>query len=116
MKSILYPALFIAIIGGALQLVLPWWIVVIAAALLSFIINAKSAFAAFLSGFLGIGALWFCYALFIHLKTGGILTPKVAAVLTLSNSFLLLIITALIGGLVAGMGALTGNLFRQMLR
>lgn len=91
----------------------PWWSVAIASLLISFIISTKG-FSSFVSGFLGIGLLWFLLATIIDIRTGSILTERVAGILSLPNNWLLLLITSLIGGLTGGFGALTGSHFRNL--
>ena len=58
--------------------------------------------------------LWGTIALKIDLFNEHLLSKKVASILFQKESYvLLLIITAFIGGLVAGMSALTGSLLRK---
>jgi len=59
--------------------------------------------------------LWFFTAVIVDISTGSILTDKVAKIFSLPESFLLVVITAIIGGLVGGLSALTGNYFRSLI-
>jgi hypothetical protein len=69
---------------------------------------------AFLSGFLGIFLLWAGLAWWIDMKNEGILSKKIAELLPLGGSSLLLIlVTAFIGALVGGFGAMTGSFLRS---
>jgi len=113
MLQVLRNMLMIVLPTAILQFMLPWWIVILVAALVGFWANGSSA-AAFASGFLAIGTLWCVYATFIDLQTGSILTTKIATLFNLPNGFLLLTLTSIIGGLMGGMGAMTGSLFRQL--
>ncbi len=101
-----------AILAYFLQMVLPWWSVAIAGFAISSIIYTES-FTSFLTGFLGIGFLWFTLATIIDTQTGSILTDKVAAIFSLPNSWLLVMVTSTVGGIAGGFGALTGNYFRR---
>jgi hypothetical protein len=96
-----------------MQLYMPWWSVVLASFLISLILSSKGL-SSFFAGFIGIGALWFYMAWRIDSTTGSILTEKVAAIFTLPNSFLLILVTALIGGLAGGFGALAGSHLRSI--
>lgn len=103
---------FTAILAFLLQTMFPWWTIVIASFLISLIISTKS-FSSFIAGFLGIAIYWFFMATIIDFKTGSILTERVAAIFSLPNNWLLIMITAIIGGLAGGFGALTGSHLRS---
>lgn len=94
-------------------LYLPWWGVVVVAALVSLIIPT-SGFAAFVSGFIGVGLLWMVLSWKIDIESQGILTNKMAALFGLSDPIYLVIASGLIGALAGGLGSVTGNSFRQM--
>ncbi len=90
-----------------LQSTFPWWTGVIACFLINFIISSRSL-PSFVSGFLAMAFLWFAMATVTDLKTGSVLTAKVAAIFSLPNSLVLIIVTAIIGGIAGGLGALSG--------
>jgi hypothetical protein len=109
--SILVTALM-AFVSG---LYLPWWGISVAAFLVSAAIPQKPAFS-FLSGFLGVFLLWEVLAWWIDNKNNGILSQKVATLFPLGgSSVLLIVITSLIGALVAGFAALAGTYLRRLL-
>jgi hypothetical protein len=96
-------------------LYLPWWGIAIAAFLVSAAIPQKPTFS-FLSGFLGVFLLWEVLAWWIDNKNNGILSQKVAALLGLgSSSVLLIVITSVVGALVAGFAALAGTYLRRLI-
>jgi uncharacterized Tic20 family protein len=71
----------------------------------------------FLAGFLGIFILWALLATWIDIKNQSILSQKIAQVFPLGgSSFLLILITAFIGALVAGFAALSGASLRPVKR
>ena len=93
----------------------PWW---------SFTITTIAVFAAipqhpgksFLAGFVSVFCLWAVLALKIDFANEHLLSQKVAGILPLKgNYFLLILITAIVGGLVAGFSATTGSLLRKAL-
>ncbi|GEO05062.1 hypothetical protein AAE02nite_27260 [Adhaeribacter aerolatus] len=106
--------LLLLVLGFALQWVLPWWILAIAAFVLAFWL-AQRAGDAFWAGFGGIGLGWLGLSLFFHLRNDGLLTSRVATLFTLPQSWLLLVVTALLGGLVGGLAALSGYFCRRAL-
>ena len=103
---------FIALIAYGAQLYFPWWIIAVVAFLIA-VLFSDSGGKAFLSGFAGIFLLWFIHALIIDISTDSILTEKIAALFFVQYPIILIAITAIIGGLVGGMGALSGYYLRS---
>lgn len=103
---------FTLILAFLFQTMFPWWSIVIASFLISLIISTKGL-SSFIAGFLGIALLWFFTATIIDIKTSSILTERIAAIFSLPNAWILILVTALIGGLVGGFGALTGCYLRN---
>jgi hypothetical protein len=92
---------------------LPWWFVAVIAFLAAFFMG-KSAVRPFLSGFAAVFVAWAVLALFKTLPNDNLLAKKVAVLFPLGgNWILLLLITAIIGGLVGGMSALSGALLKK---
>ncbi|HEX3767802.1 MAG TPA: hypothetical protein VHT72_05460 [Puia sp.] len=103
------------LIGFLTGLYMPWWGIAIAAFVVSAAIPQKPAFS-FLSGFLGIFLLWEVLAWWIDNKNDGILSQKIATILPLGgSSVLLIVVTSIIGGLVAGFAALAGTYMRRLI-
>lgn len=108
MKTLL-AILLIAVLAFILGNFLPWWSIAIAAFVISVFIK-QQPFAAFLAGLLGIGLLWAIQAYLIDVANDSILSRKVASLLPLQGSPALLIsFTALLGGIIGGLAALSGN-------
>ena len=108
-SSILLTALLSFVAG----LYLPWWSVAFAAIIVSIIIPLES-WKSFLSGFLGVFLLWSILAWWIDSMNNSILSQKIAQLLLLGgSSFLLILVTALIGALVAGFAGLTASYIRK---
>ena len=99
----------IAFIAG---LYFPWW----SLALVSFIVEAlihQKPWKAFVSGFLGLFLLWAGLAFWIDIKNNHILSRRVAELMKLGQSSIaIILVTALIGALVAGFAALSGSYLR----
>lgn len=101
------------LLAFALSLYLPWWSIAVAALVVSLVLGLRPG-ASFLSGFLSIFLLWGGMALLRSHLNEHILARRFSPmVLGVEDPYLLIGLTALIGGLVAGMGALTGSLFRN---
>jgi len=106
--AILLTAL-LAFIGG---LYLPWWSIAIAALIVAVLVHQKAG-KAFITAFLGVFLLWGALAWWINMKNEGILATKIASVLPLGgNAIVLILVTACIGGLVAGFAAMSGSYLR----
>ena len=99
----------LAFVGG---LYLPWWSIAIAGLIVAVLVHQKAG-KAFIAGFSGIFLLWGALALWINMENEGILATKIASVLPLGGSAIVLIlVTACIGGLVAGLAAMSGSYLR----
>jgi len=106
---------FIILISSlVVSFVLPWWIVAIIS-FLSALFIAKTSAHAFWSAFAAIFIVWVVMALFKSVPNKHILAIRMAHVLPLGGHWvLLLLVTAIIGGLVAGMAAMSAHLIRQV--
>lgn len=92
---------------------LPWWSMAIASFLVAALVHQKAG-KAFLAGFLAIFILWGLLAFRIDMANQGILSKKIAELLPLQgNRYLLILVTGVVGGLVAGLAALSGSFLRQ---
>ncbi len=101
-----------ALLSFSWALFFPWWVIAVAAFIVAALIP-QPAFKAFISAFLALFLLWGGQAFLIDTRNAHILSAKVAAILPLGGSYIVLILlTAFIGGLVAGVAALTGSFLR----
>jgi hypothetical protein len=101
-----------ALLGFISGIFLPWWFIAVTSLIVALLVHQKG-WKAFLAGFLGLFILWAGLAWWIDMKNNGVLSHKIAAVLPLGGSSLLLIVvTGLVGGLVAGFGAMSGSYLR----
>jgi hypothetical protein len=105
--------LLILLIATAAQFVLPWWVL----APICFVLAVglgRSGGRSFLAGFAGIGLGWAMAASWLNIQNDGLLAHRVAQLLPLGgNGWLLVLLTAVIGGLVGGMAALAGCWLRE---
>ena len=88
---------------------LPWWSFAITSMLVALLVR-QSPFSSFIAGFLGMFLLWFMLAWIKDSANQHILSQRVAPLLKMgSSSMLLIFVTGLVGGLVSGFAALFGN-------
>lgn len=83
----------------------PWWSIVIVTAIVGIAIN-EHAGRSFLIGFIGVFLLWGIAAFQIDVANESILSTRMEEIFGANMIF----VTALLGGLLGGMGALTGTL------
>lgn len=109
----LISTLLIALLGFLSGLYLPWWGVALGAFLVSALIPQRPGLA-FLSGFLALFLLWALLAWSMDAPNKSILSVKIAQILPLGGSTILLIlVTAFVGALVGGGAALTGSYLQK---
>ncbi len=100
----------LAFISG---LFLPWWGIAVTSLLVAVLIHQKAG-KAFLAGLLGVFLLWAALAWWIDMKNNGVLSKKIASVLPLGGSAIVLVlVTGIVGGLVAGFAAMSGSFLRS---
>jgi len=111
--KILIAIILTALLSFAIGFYMNWWSNALAAFLVAALVRQNPG-RAWISGFLGVFLLWAVLAWWIDIKNQSILSQKIAQVFPLGGSvFLLILITALLGALVGGFGALTGSYIRK---
>ncbi|UXP32132.1 hypothetical protein N6H18_17455 [Reichenbachiella agarivorans] len=105
--------LLIAIFSYLLSLVMPWWILILVAGILSFILPGGN-FNAILSGLLGGGLLWMVMAWKVDVETNSIMSTKIIQLFPIDDVNMIIIATGVLGGIAGALGAFTGNSFRQI--
>lgn len=102
-----------ALLAVAACLYLPWWSIAIVTFIVAVAIPLKP-FKSFLAGFLALFTTWGLLAWYISNNNEHLLAHKVSLLIIQTDSpYLLILITALIGGLVAGFAALSGSYLRK---
>ncbi|MBN9297160.1 MAG: hypothetical protein J0I41_09115 [Filimonas sp.] len=97
-----------ALLGFAAPLYLPWWSFAVTSFGVALLIPQPPG-KSFLVGFCALFVLWGMHTFLIDTMNAHILSEKIAPLLHLGNSgFLLILVTALIGGLISGLAALSG--------
>ena len=108
--------LLILLLAALAQLFLPWWVITPLCFLLAAGRGGRGS-RAFLAGFLGIGLGWLALAGWLSAQNDGLLAHRMALLLPLGGSpTLLVLVTAVVGGLVGGLAALAGAWTRNAIR
>lgn len=97
------------------SLFFPWWTLLIPAVVLGATLFERSVIA-FLVGFISLFAAWSVQIAYIDITNESILSGRMAEMLGVGQSWLVILITALIGGFIGGLGTLLGAQIRQLLR
>ncbi|MCA8832330.1 hypothetical protein [Hymenobacter pini] len=113
MKKTVLLLLLICVGSALLQLVFPWWSVVpLCLALVAWF--RVSGGGAFLAGLLGVGLSWWLPAAWLNTHGANLLAARVATLLPLGGqSWLLVLLSGVLAGLVGGLAALSGALVRR---
>ncbi|MFM6975620.1 MAG: hypothetical protein ACKOW2_02070 [Sphingobacteriaceae bacterium] len=108
--------ILILLLSLVAQFFLPWWVIAPIAFILAVRLgqNGKKSF---WNGFSALFILWACMALLRTLPNENLLANRVGQMLTLPESgfnwIILVFISSLIGGLVAGLSAFAGFQFKE---
>ena len=103
----------IALFSLAAGIYLPWWSIAIVAFVVALIIYQRPL-PSFIAGFAAVSVLWSILSFGISSNNDHILAHKMSQVILKGDHpFLLVLITALIGALVAGFAALSGSFLRR---
>ena len=102
------------LLSFAFCLFLPWWSIAIAAFLVAALIPQKPG-KAFITGFAALFLLWGGLSFWISNNNNHVLAHKISPLLLfkIDSPVLLVLVTALIGALVAGFAALAGSYLRK---
>ena len=103
----------IIILGYVLQLVTPWWGIVLAVMIVTFVLN-KSYWASFIVGFLAVFLLWGGFALYKDLGNEGLLSAQIGDLLGGLPGVALVAITGVLGGLLGGLSGMLGYSAREL--
>ena len=93
-------------------MILPWWGIAPLAALIGFATGAKW-WQSLLYGITATGLVWGIYTYGINNANEGILSSSMAKLLNLDGGSVLVMMTAVLGALLGGLGAFSGSLLRE---
>jgi hypothetical protein len=103
-----------ALLSFSLCIFLPWWSIAIVCFVVAVCIPQKN-WLSFMAGFISLFLLWYGLSFWMSFQNGHLLANRISTlILKQENSFLLVLITALIGGMVGGLAALSGSLIRKI--
>lgn len=101
--------LLIATLSFVAGMFLPWWVIAIIGFGVAILIKQQAA-VSFLAGFTALFLLWGGLSFYISNANNNLFAHKISMlVLQIDNPVYIILVTALIGALVAGLGSLTGS-------
>ena len=113
MKQALSAIFVIFAFGQFCYMDVPWWTVAPLAAVAGWLFP-QSAGRSFLSGFTGGFLLWLVGAWWFDVANGQVLSHRVGLLFMGQAPLVILLITGLLGGLLGGLGCLTGRWARDL--
>ena len=113
MKNYSLAAVFTLVAGALCWFGLPWWFLAVGAGLSGFFFKNRPL-GHFGTGFGAGSLLWGSLAAWLNSQNGGMLATKIGQLFQGLSVAQLIWATGALGGLIAGMGALTGCLLRAI--
>ena len=92
---------------------IPWWSIILIPFILGLIFE-DNFLSHFLSSFIGTSVAWLFLMLSFDLETQSVLSGKIIDILEINSVNFLIITTSVIGGIVSGLGSLTGVSLRNI--
>jgi hypothetical protein len=114
MKFLLF-TLLSALVVVFLNIVAPYWAVMIALTVLAGIIR-PSVWGGFFGGGLGMGLVWLGQTVYISAVTSSTLPDKMGALMGLGSGLNLMLLTAVLGFILGGFSGLLGVMFRNLVQ
>lgn len=101
------------VLAFLLHLFLPWWAIALAGLISGIVLNTKLTGAFFIPFLAGI-LLWGGMSAWLSINNDWILATRIGELFGQIGPLGILAVTGLYGGIMAGVGGLTGNLLRQL--
>jgi hypothetical protein len=114
MKFLLF-TLLSALVVVFLNIIAPYWVVMIAVTALAALIR-PTLWGGFLGGGLGMGLVWLGQTLYISAVTSSTLPDKMGALMGLGSGLSLMLLTAVLGFILGGCSGLLGVMFRNLIQ
>ena len=111
--NFIFRILLIGITSYYIVETIPWWSIILIPFILGLIFE-DNFLSHFLSSFIGTSVAWLFLMLSFDLETQSVLSGKIIDILEISSVNFLIISTSVIGGIVSGLGSLTGVSLRNI--
>ncbi|MEM9847123.1 MAG: hypothetical protein AAF847_04485 [Bacteroidota bacterium] len=115
MKDVLIQFGLTFVLAYLVQLFLPWWSLIVVAGVVALFFQYKYAVTSFFVGLLAVALGWFLLAFFVtNTPENQVLVGRMGELFGGFSRMNLIITSATIGGIMGGLGALTGTLGRKL--
>ena len=104
--KVLFAFILILILGLIAHLFLPWWVIAIVCFLIGLAFIYKTKHALFI-GFFAVFTLWGIRAFVSSYQNDFVLINRMSELLPIHNTWLIILLTALLGGLIGMMSTLS---------
>lgn len=112
MKNFGLQTLFILAGGFIAHQFLPFWSIALVAGLAGLLFRYKNSAMSFAAGLAAATLLWSTYAFILNIGNGAMLSKSMGELFMLNGAWLVYL-TGLTGGILGGLGAMTGTLARK---
>ncbi len=92
-----------------------WWLCMVVAFMVSFV-SPSSGLNSFIAGFLGVGLVWMGHSAKLDLANNSAFSVKVGEIMSVSDSYYLILAAGVIGGLASGFASITGSAARGLFK
>lgn len=113
MKNTFYTIAFVFAVGSISRFGAPWWVIAPIGALAGWLFPQRP-WRSLLAGLAGGFLLWTLNALLLDIPNEGLLSGRIGKLFMGLSRWNILLLTGFLGGLVAGLGCLTGGLARDL--
>ncbi|MCR9015458.1 hypothetical protein [Aquiflexum gelatinilyticum] len=114
MRKSLLLFVFVSILVLVAGPYMPYWVLMIGVAVVSFFIEAGKM-PTFISAGLSFGLTWLALTVYISIRTNSVLPKRMAELMGLDNDNLLFLGTGILGFLIGGFGGLVGTMVKKLL-
>lgn len=113
MKKFGLQALIILAVGFIAHQFFPFWVIAVVSGVVGLLFHYENSAASFAAGFAAATLLWSTYAGILNAINLSLLSSKMGELFHLNGTYLTYL-TGLVGGLLGGLGAMTGSLCRKL--
>lgn len=113
MKKFGLQTLLILVVGAIAQYFFPFWSIAVVAGLVGLLFKYENSAASFAAGTAAVTLLWASYAGYLNSANLSVLSKQLGELFHTNPGYLVWI-TGLVGGLLGGLGAMTGTLLRKI--
>lgn len=113
MKKFIINSIILSIICLAVGILVNYWIIYYIVPFLYLLFIKEKPQKSYFMGFISSGVVWIALSLFFSYKSNFLLAEKIIELFKLNNMFFLFGLTFILGGIVGGIGSLSGSIVKS---